>query len=99
MIARFRAHHSFNPNILASIYRKLRAKILGDASFDDVNRVAPKDVIKKDLFPSYEGVRGRVRGYQVTRCRDPIIASMIYPHFLATHGCYPNNDQIPLYFP
>ena len=23
---------------------------------------------------------------------------MIYPQFLATHGRYPNNDQIPLYF-
>ena len=29
---------------------------------------------------------------------DFIVASMIYPHFLATHHHYPNNDQIPLYF-
>ena len=62
MTARFRAHHSFTPNILASISRELRAEILGDASFDDVKRVAPKDVIKRDLFLGYEGVRGRVRG-------------------------------------
>ena len=98
MTARFRAHHSFTPTILASIFSELRAKISGDASFDDVKRVAPKDVIKRELFPEYEGARGRVRGYRVTRCRDPIIASMIYPRFLAAHGRYPNNDQIPLYF-
>ena len=61
--ASFRAHHSFTPNILASISRELRAEILGDASFDEVKRVAPKDIIKQDLFPSYWGTQGRVRGY------------------------------------
>ena len=98
MTARFQAHHSFTPAILASISSELRAEVSGDASFDYVKRVAPKDVIKRELFPEYEGTRGRVRGYRVTRCRDPIIASMIYPRFLAAHGHYPNNDQIPLYF-
>ena len=97
MTARFRAHHSFTPDILDSISRELRAEISGDASFDDVKRVAPKYVIKRDLFPAYEGAWGRVRGYRVTQCRNPIIASMIYPLFLAAHGHYPNNDQIPLY--
>lgn len=96
--ARFRAHHSFTPDILASISRELRAEVSGTASFDDVKRVAPKDVIQRELFPEYEGTQGRVRGYRVTRCRDPIIAGMIYPRFLAAHGRYPNNDQIPLYF-
>ena len=62
MTTRFRAHHSFLPTILASISRELRAKVSGDASFDDVKRVAPKDVIKRDLFPKYEGTQGRVRG-------------------------------------
>ena len=46
MTARFRAHHSFTPDILASISRELRVDISGDASFDDVERVVPKDVIK-----------------------------------------------------
>ena len=26
------------------------------------------------------------------------MASLIYPCFLVSHCCYPNNDQIPLYF-
>ena len=34
----------------------------------------------------------------MTCCIDPIVASMIYPCFLATHSHYPNDDQIPLYF-
>ena len=55
MIVIFRAHHSFTPDILASISRELRAEVLGDASFDDIMRVSPKDVIKKELFPEYEG--------------------------------------------
>ena len=66
LIARFRAHHSFTPDILASLSKELRADILGDASFDEVKRVAPKDIIKRDLFPSYEGIQGRLRSYQVT---------------------------------
>ena len=79
MTARFRAHHSFTLAILASISRELRDEVSRDASFDDIKRVAPKDVIKRELFPEYEGARGRVRGYRVTQCRDPIIASMIFP--------------------
>ena len=79
LTARFRAHHSFTPDILTSISRELRAEVLGTASFDDVKRVAPKDVIQRELFPEYEGTQGRVRGYRVTRCREPVIASMIYP--------------------
>lgn len=39
-----------------------------------------------------------VKGYQVTRCEDEDMAKLIYPRFLVAHGCYPNNDQIPLYF-
>ena len=66
LTARFRAHHSFTLAILASISSELRAEISGDASFDDVKRVAPKYVIKRELFPEYEGRRGRVRGYRVT---------------------------------
>ena len=66
LIARFRAHHSFTPDILASISRELRAEISGDASFDDVKRVAPKDIIKRELFPGYETLQRRVRGYRVT---------------------------------
>lgn len=61
--------------------------------------MVPKEVIKQDLFPSHEATQGRVRGYQVTWCKDPIITSMIYPSFLSAHGYYPNNDQITLYFP
>ena len=37
-------------------------------------------------------------GYSPLKCIDPQMAALIYPHFLAAHGCYPNNDQIPLYF-
>ena len=55
LTSRFRAHHSFTANILAFISRELRAEISGDASFDDIKRVAPKDVIKQDIFPSYKG--------------------------------------------
>ena len=66
LTARFRAHHSFTPAILASISSKLRAEISGDASFDDIKRVAPKDVIKREIFLEYEGTQGRVRGYRVT---------------------------------
>ena len=73
LTARFRAHHSFTPTILASISSELRADILGDASFNDVKRVAPKDIIKRELFPEYEGARGRVRGYRVTRCGDLLL--------------------------
>ena len=98
MVSRFRDHHSFTPVILASISRELRAEVSGNASFDDFKRVAPKDIIKREIFPEYAGTWGRVRSYRVTQCRDPIIASMIYPQFLAAHGHYPNNDQIPLYF-
>lgn len=79
LIARFRAHHSFTPDILASISRELRAEVSGTTSFDDIKRVAPKDIIQRDLFPEYEETQGRVRGYRVTQCKDPIIASMIYP--------------------
>ena len=91
LTTKFRDHHSFTPDILASMSRELRDKILGDASFDDIKRAAPKEVIKQNLFPSYEGAQGRVRDYRVTRCKDHIIASMIYPHFLAIHGHYPND--------
>ena len=63
LTTRFRAHHSFNLDILASVFRERRVEILGDASFDDVKRVAPKDIIKRDLFLGYEAVQGRVRGY------------------------------------
>ena len=55
MTARFRAHHSFTLAILASISSELRDEVSGDASFNDVKRVAPKDVIKRELFPKYEG--------------------------------------------
>ena len=56
LTTRFRAHHSFTPEILASIFTELRDEILGDASFDDVKRVAPKDIIKRELFLGYEAV-------------------------------------------
>ena len=90
--ARFRGHHSFTPDVSVAIPTEHRAEILGDTSFDDVKRVAPKDIIKRDLFPSYEGTQGRVRSYRVTCCVDPIVTSMIYPHLLVMHGHYSNKD-------
>ena len=55
LTSRFRAHHSFTPDVLVAISRELRDEISGHAYFDDVKRVAPKDVIKLDFFSSYEG--------------------------------------------
>ncbi|XP_059070200.1 uncharacterized protein LOC131054334 [Cryptomeria japonica] len=91
------SHTSFSPEVIEDIYRQLRSEVRGPHSFVDVVGVVSKETIKERCFPQYQE-KSKVRGYQVTRCIDPQVASLIYPRFLAAHDRYPNNDQIPLYF-
>ena len=57
----------------------------------------PKETLKRECFPHY-ATQKYVKGYSPLKCTDPKMAALIYPLFLAAHGHYPNNDQIPLYF-
>lgn len=88
---------AYSPDVVQSILERKRWEVSSGLSLKEVAKLVPKEILKTQVWPSYTE-KQYVKGYQVTKCQDPAISALIYPRFLAAHGRYPNNDQIPLYF-
>lgn len=76
---------------VTAILSYMREEVHGDVPLKQIQDSVTKEMIKATCFPFYQNVR-KVRGYQVTRCVNHAMASLIYPQFLIAHGLYPNND-------
>ena len=81
---------------IETFYSSLSRSVIGTVKYRQIDTEVSTRMVKT-MFPSYIQCR-RVRGYSMTKCTDPIVTPLMYPHWLATHHRWPQKDEFPLYF-
>lgn len=96
MIQTIESYNPFDDISIETFYSSLSRSVTGTVKYKQIDTKVSTRMVKT-MFPSYIECH-RVIGYSVTKCSNPVIASLLYPCWLAPHHRWPQKDEFPLYF-